>query len=161
MLTHHDHLWICSSTPVIYVPLVSSSRKCFLQHLMELHVVTFAHEERDCEVLRVWVLKGLFCQWMMSLNSGHDVSELSPFFTLTYRIFPINFSIFPYHRPNPFLSSPQPLVRKDRITVVPNTQFISVAKVTEDMLIRELSSPLYVLTEFGLIEYKFRTCHID
>ena len=21
------------------------------------------------------VLKGLFCQWMMTLNSGHDVSE--------------------------------------------------------------------------------------
>ncbi len=32
-------------------------------------------EERDCEVLMVWVLKGLFCQWMMTLNSGHDVSE--------------------------------------------------------------------------------------
>ncbi len=27
------------------------------------------------ELLRVWVLKGLFCQWMMTLNSGHDVSE--------------------------------------------------------------------------------------
>jgi hypothetical protein len=39
------------------------------------HVVVFAREERDCEVLRVWVLKGLFCQWMMTLNSGHDVSE--------------------------------------------------------------------------------------
>ena len=30
-----------------------------------------AREERDCEVLRVWVLKGWFCQWMMTLNSGH------------------------------------------------------------------------------------------
>jgi hypothetical protein len=40
-----------------------------------LHVVACAREERDCEVLRVWVLKGLFCQWMMTLNSGHDVSE--------------------------------------------------------------------------------------
>ncbi len=29
----------------------------------------------DCEVLRAWVLKGLFCQWMMTLNSGRDVSE--------------------------------------------------------------------------------------
>jgi hypothetical protein len=34
-----------------------------------------AREDRDCEVLRVWVLKGLFCQWMMTLHSGHDVSE--------------------------------------------------------------------------------------
>jgi hypothetical protein len=39
-----------------------------------------AHEERDCEVLRVWILKGLFCQWTMTLNSGHDVSEFNPFF---------------------------------------------------------------------------------
>ena len=39
------------------------------------HVVACGHEERDCEVLRVWGLKGLFCQWMMTLNSGHDVSE--------------------------------------------------------------------------------------
>jgi hypothetical protein len=46
-----------------------------LQHLRQLHVVACAHEERDCEVLRVWVLKGLFRQWMMTLNSGHDVSE--------------------------------------------------------------------------------------
>jgi hypothetical protein len=53
--------------------LVSSSRKCFLQHLRLLLVC--AREERDCEVLRVWVLKGLLCQWMMTLNSGHDVSE--------------------------------------------------------------------------------------
>jgi hypothetical protein len=31
-----------------------------------------------CEVLRGWALKGLFCdlcQWTMTLNSGHDVSE--------------------------------------------------------------------------------------
>jgi cell division inhibitor SulA len=41
-----------------------------LQHLRQLHVVA-----RDCEVLRVWVLKGLFCQWMMTLNSGHDMSD--------------------------------------------------------------------------------------
>ncbi len=41
------------------VPLVSSSRKCFLQHLRQLHVVACAREERDCEVLRVCVLKGL------------------------------------------------------------------------------------------------------
>jgi hypothetical protein len=46
-----------------------------LQHLRQLHVVACAREERDCEVLRVWVLKGLFRQWMMTLNSGHDVSE--------------------------------------------------------------------------------------
>jgi hypothetical protein len=25
--------------------------------------------------LSPWGLKGLFCQWMMTLNSGHDVSE--------------------------------------------------------------------------------------
>ena len=30
---------------------------------------------RDYEDLRSWVLKGLFFQWMMTLNSGHDVSE--------------------------------------------------------------------------------------
>ncbi len=35
----------------------------------------YTREDRDCEVLRVWVLKGLFCQWMTTLNSGHDVSE--------------------------------------------------------------------------------------
>jgi hypothetical protein len=29
MLTHHGHLWLWSSTQVNYVPLVSSSRKCF------------------------------------------------------------------------------------------------------------------------------------
>ena len=40
-----------------------------------LEAAARAREERDCEVLRVWVLKGLFCQWMMTLNSGHDVSE--------------------------------------------------------------------------------------
>jgi hypothetical protein len=50
-----------------------SDSKCFLQHLRQLLGCT--REERDCEVLRVWVLKGLFCQWMMTLNSGHDVSE--------------------------------------------------------------------------------------
>jgi hypothetical protein len=44
-----------------------------VQHLRQLFVC--AREERDCEVLRGWVLKGLFCQWMMTLNSGHDVSE--------------------------------------------------------------------------------------
>ena len=33
MLTHHDKMWLCVSTPSNYVPLVSSSRKCFLQHL--------------------------------------------------------------------------------------------------------------------------------
>jgi hypothetical protein len=47
--------------------------KCFLQYLRQL--LACAHEERDYEILRVWVLKGLFCQWMMTLNSGHDVSE--------------------------------------------------------------------------------------
>jgi hypothetical protein len=50
-----------------------SSGKCFLQLLRQL--LTWAREERDCEVFRSWVLKGLFCQWMMTLNSGHDVSE--------------------------------------------------------------------------------------
>jgi hypothetical protein len=44
-----------------------------LQNLRQL--LLEAREERDCEVLRVWVLKGLFCQWMMTPNSGHDVSE--------------------------------------------------------------------------------------
>jgi len=38
-------------------------------------LVVDGHEERDSEVLRSWTLKGLFCQWMMTLNSGHDVSE--------------------------------------------------------------------------------------
>jgi hypothetical protein len=33
-----------------------------LQHLRQLHVVACGHEERDCEVLRAWALKGLFCQ---------------------------------------------------------------------------------------------------
>ena len=69
-LTHHDHLCLCWSTPVNYVPLISSSRKCFLQHLRQLLV--WSREERD---LRVWVLKGFFSQCMMTLNSGHDVSE--------------------------------------------------------------------------------------
>ena len=32
--------------------------KCFLQHLRQLFAC--AREERDCEVLRAWVLKGLF-----------------------------------------------------------------------------------------------------
>ena len=45
----------------------------------QLHVVASGHEERDCEVLRSWALKSLFCQWMMTLNSGHDVSEKSLF----------------------------------------------------------------------------------
>ena len=36
-----------------------------LQHLRQL--LACAREERDFEVL--------FCQWMMTLNSGHDVSE--------------------------------------------------------------------------------------
>ncbi len=40
-----------------------------------LEAVTRGAREEYCEVLRVWVLKGLFCQWMMTLNSGHDVSE--------------------------------------------------------------------------------------
>ncbi len=43
--------------------------------LEALHVVVSAHEEWDYEVLRVWVLKSFFCQWMTTLNSGHDVSE--------------------------------------------------------------------------------------
>jgi hypothetical protein len=30
----------------------------FFQHLRQLHVVTCGHEERDCEVLRTWTLKG-------------------------------------------------------------------------------------------------------
>jgi hypothetical protein len=47
--------------------------RCFLHHLRQL--LACAREERDIEVLMVWVLKGLFCQWMMTLNSGHDVSE--------------------------------------------------------------------------------------
>ena len=41
----------------------------------QLHVVASGHEERDCEVLRAWDFKDLFCQWMMTLNSGHDVRE--------------------------------------------------------------------------------------
>jgi hypothetical protein len=36
---------------VNYLPLVSSSRKCFLQYLRQLF--TYAHEARHCEVLRV------------------------------------------------------------------------------------------------------------
>jgi hypothetical protein len=56
-----------------FVSLVSTSRKCFLQYLRQL--VAFVREEWDCEVLRVCVPKGLFCQWMTILNSGHDVSE--------------------------------------------------------------------------------------
>jgi hypothetical protein len=35
--------------------------------------LSYGREERDSEVLRV--LTGLFCRWMMTLNSGHDVSE--------------------------------------------------------------------------------------
>ena len=42
---------------------------------IQLHVVVCGHEERDCEVLRAWDFKGLFCQWMMTLNSDHDVRE--------------------------------------------------------------------------------------
>ena len=71
------------------VPLVSSSRKCFLQHLRKLHVLTYTHEEWDYEVLRGWSLKVLFCQWTMTLNSGHDVGEES-LFLLKYSIFSIN-----------------------------------------------------------------------
>jgi hypothetical protein len=33
------------------VPLVSSSRKCFLQHLRDLHVLACAREEQGCERL--------------------------------------------------------------------------------------------------------------
>jgi hypothetical protein len=64
-----------SRPPVVM--LINSSKLCVagFKHLRQLHVVACAHEERDCEVLRVWVLKGLFRQWMMTLNSGHDVSE--------------------------------------------------------------------------------------
>jgi hypothetical protein len=68
-----------SRTPVAM--LINSSEfraagfklKEVLQHWRQL--LACALEERDCEVLKVWVLKGLFCQWMMTLNSGHDVSE--------------------------------------------------------------------------------------
>jgi hypothetical protein len=74
-LTHHGHLCLSWSTPVNYVSVVSSSRKFFIQHLRQMHMVSYRHEDRDSEVLREWTLKGLFCQWMMTLNSGHDVSE--------------------------------------------------------------------------------------
>jgi hypothetical protein len=40
--------------------------KCILQDLRQMHVVACGHEERDCEVLRTWPLKGLFCQWMIT-----------------------------------------------------------------------------------------------
>ncbi len=53
MLTHHGHLWLCWSTPTSYVPLFSSSRKCFLQYLRK--ILAYAREERDCEVLRVFL----------------------------------------------------------------------------------------------------------
>jgi hypothetical protein len=56
--------------------LINSSELCAAGFkLKEVQLLACAREERDCEVLRVWVLKGLFCQWMMTLNSGHDVSE--------------------------------------------------------------------------------------
>ncbi len=58
--------------------------------LEALHVVVCTHEDRDCDVLRVWVLKDLFYQWMTTLNSGHDVSKYSRFFTMKFSIFPIN-----------------------------------------------------------------------
>jgi len=91
-LTHHGHLWLCWSTPANCVPLVSSSRKCFLQHLRELHVVASEREERDCEVLRVWVLKGSFCQWMMTLNSGRSRCEwIIPLFYTEIENFPNKF----------------------------------------------------------------------
>jgi hypothetical protein len=35
-------------------------KEVYLHHLRKMHVMVCAHEERDCEVLRVWVLKGLF-----------------------------------------------------------------------------------------------------
>ena len=54
MLIHHGHMWLWWSTQVNYVPLVSSSRKCFLHHLRQEHVVVCGHEEWDCEVLRNW-----------------------------------------------------------------------------------------------------------
>ncbi len=65
-----------SRSPVAML-INSSELKCFLQHLRQLLACT--REERDYEVLRSWVLKGLFCQWMMTLNSGHGVSESSLF----------------------------------------------------------------------------------
>ena len=43
--------------------------------------------ERDYEVLRGWALNGLFCQWTITLSSGHDVSEESLFLQLKYSIF--------------------------------------------------------------------------
>ncbi len=33
LLTHHGHLWLYWSTPASYVPLISSARKFFLEHL--------------------------------------------------------------------------------------------------------------------------------
>jgi hypothetical protein len=36
----------------------------------ELHEVASTREERDYEVLRGRVFRGLLCQWMMTLNSG-------------------------------------------------------------------------------------------
>jgi hypothetical protein len=63
--------------------LINSSELCAagfkLKEVSSLHhlrqLLACVREERDFEVLMVWVLKGLFCQWMMTLNSGHDVSE--------------------------------------------------------------------------------------
>ncbi len=60
-----------SRTPVTM--LINSIELCAAG--FKLKEVLQGSEERDCEVLRVWVLKGLFCQWMMTLNSAHDVSE--------------------------------------------------------------------------------------
>jgi hypothetical protein len=68
----------------------SNLKEVLLHHLRQLHVVVCTREEQDCEVLRIWVLTGLSCQWMTTLNSGHDVSESSLFFTLKFIIFPIN-----------------------------------------------------------------------
>ena len=49
--------------------VLSGGNRCqILQHLRQVHVLDSDHEERDCEVLRAWGLKGLFCQWMMTLN---------------------------------------------------------------------------------------------
>jgi len=47
-------------TPANCVSLVSSSRKFFLQHLRDLYVLTCVREDRGCEGLREWVLKGLW-----------------------------------------------------------------------------------------------------
>jgi hypothetical protein len=88
-LTHHGHLWLCWSTPVNCVPLVSSSRKCLFPPALE----TAARVRTRGAGLRS--LEGMGPKrFVLSVDDDTEFRSrcewIIPFFTLKYSIFPIN-----------------------------------------------------------------------